>query len=48
MLERGAMLGVDRKPLPDLGKQLGPLAGFIAALLILAMLARSVGIGGAL
>jgi phosphatidylglycerophosphate synthase len=47
MLERGATLGVDRKPLPDLGKQLGPLAGLIAVLLTLAVLARTVGIGGA-
>jgi len=36
-----------RKPLPDLGKQLGPLAGLVATVLLLAMLARTVGIGGA-
>jgi phosphatidylglycerophosphate synthase len=47
MLERRATLRADRKPLPDLGKQLGPLAGLVGTVLILAMLARTVGIGGA-
>src|SRR5947209_2430214 len=47
MLERGATLGAGRKPLRDLGKQLGPLAGFVATILLLAVLSRTVGIGGA-
>jgi phosphatidylglycerophosphate synthase len=47
MLERGATLRADRKPLPDLGKQLAPLAGAVGTLLLLAVLARTVGIGGA-
>ena len=36
-----------RKPLPDLGKQLGPLAGLVGTVVILAVLAQTVGIGGA-
>jgi phosphatidylglycerophosphate synthase len=47
MLERGATLRAGRKPLPDLGKQLGPLAGLAGAFLILLVLERTVGIGGA-
>jgi phosphatidylglycerophosphate synthase len=47
MLERGATLRAGRRPLPDLGKQLGPLAGLAATLLLLTVLARTVGIGGA-
>jgi phosphatidylglycerophosphate synthase len=47
MLERGATLRAGQKPLPDLGKQLGPLAGLVGTLLILVVLARTVGIGGA-
>ena len=47
MLERGATLPARRKPLPDLGKQLGPMAGLAGTVLILTMLAGTVGIGGA-
>jgi phosphatidylglycerophosphate synthase len=47
MLERGVTLRAGRRPLPDLGKQLGPLAGFVSTLLLLSMLARTVGIGAA-
>jgi phosphatidylglycerophosphate synthase len=47
MLERGATLQAARKPLPDLGKQVGPLVGLFGTVLILALLARTVGIGGA-
>jgi phosphatidylglycerophosphate synthase len=47
MLERGATLRAGRKPLPDLGKQAGPLAGLVGTVLLLAVLARTVGIGGA-
>jgi phosphatidylglycerophosphate synthase len=47
MLERGATLRVGRRPLPDFGKQLGPLAGVAGTVLILAGLSRTVGIGGA-
>src|SRR6478752_1821885 len=47
MLERGATVRAGRKPLPDLGKQVGPLAGLVATVLLLAVLARTVGIGGA-
>ena len=47
MLERGATLRAGRKPLPDLGKQVGPLAGIVGSLLLLAALAWTVGIGGA-
>lgn len=47
MLERGATLRAGRKPLPDLGKQVGPLAGLVGTVLLLAVLARTVGIGGA-
>ncbi len=47
MLERGATLRAGRKPLPDLGKQVGPLAGLGGTVLLLVVLARTVGIGGA-
>ena len=47
MLERGATLRAGRKPLPDLGKQLGPLAGLVGTFVLLTVLARTVGIGGA-
>ena len=47
MLERGATLRAGGKPLPDLGKQVGPLAGLVGTALLLAVLARTVGIGGA-
>jgi phosphatidylglycerophosphate synthase len=47
MLERGATLRAGRRPLPDLGKQVGPLAGLIGTFVLLAVLARTVGIGGA-
>jgi phosphatidylglycerophosphate synthase len=47
MLERGATLHADRKLRPDPGKQLAPLAGAVGTLLLLAALARTVGIGGA-
>ena len=36
-----------RRPPADLGKQLGPLAGLVGTLLLLAVLTRTVGIGGA-
>jgi phosphatidylglycerophosphate synthase len=47
MLERGATLRTGERPLRDPGKQLGPLVGAVGALLLLAVLARTVGIGGA-
>ena len=47
MLERGATLRAGRKPLPDLGKQLGPLAGLVGTVLVLVVLSRAVGLGGA-
>ena len=47
MLERGVGLRASRESLPDLGKQLGPLAGFFGTVLSLTVLARTVGIGGA-
>jgi phosphatidylglycerophosphate synthase len=47
MAERGATLTAGRKPLPDLGKQVGPAAGLLGTVLILTVLARTVGIGGA-
>ena len=47
MLERGATLRADRRPSPDLGKQLGPLTGLGGMLLLLAVLSGTVGIGGA-
>jgi phosphatidylglycerophosphate synthase len=47
MLERGATLPAGRRPLPDLGKQLGPVAGLAGTVAILAVLAGTVGIGGA-
>ena len=47
MLERGATLPARRRSLPDLGKQLGPAAGLLGTFLILAVLAGTVGIGGA-
>ena len=47
MLGRGATLGAGRKPLPDLGKQVGPVAGLGGTVSLLAVLAGTVGIGGA-
>jgi phosphatidylglycerophosphate synthase len=47
MLERGATLREGRSPPAVLGNQLGPLAGLGGALLLLAVLARTVGLGGA-
>jgi phosphatidylglycerophosphate synthase len=47
MLERGATLRAGRRPLPDLGKQVGPLAGLVGTFVLLSALARTVGIGGA-
>jgi phosphatidylglycerophosphate synthase len=47
MLERGATLRAGRRPLPDLGKQVGPLAGLVGTFVLLSVLARTVGIGGA-
>jgi phosphatidylglycerophosphate synthase len=47
MLERGANLRARRSPLADLGNLRGPLAGLGGALLLLIVLARTVGLGGA-
>ena len=47
MLERGATLPASRRSLPHLGKQLAPVAGLAGTVLILAVLAGTVGIGGA-
>jgi phosphatidylglycerophosphate synthase len=47
MLERGATRRAGWNPLSDLGNQLGPLAGLGAMLLLLVVLARTVGLGGA-
>ncbi len=47
MLERAANLRAGRSPLSALGNQLGPLAGLGGTLLLLAALARTVGLGGA-
>jgi phosphatidylglycerophosphate synthase len=47
MAERGAALPAGRKPLPDLGKQVGPLVGLAGTVLILTVLSKTVGIGGA-
>jgi phosphatidylglycerophosphate synthase len=47
MLERGATLRAGRGPLADLGNQLGPLSGLAGTLVLLAVLARTVGLGGA-
>ena len=47
MLERGATLRAGGKPLPDLGKQVAPLAGFVGTVAILVVLARTVGLGSA-
>src|SRR5215467_7842894 len=47
MLERGATQRAGRSLLADLGNQLGPLAGLGGTLLLLAALARTVGLGGA-
>jgi phosphatidylglycerophosphate synthase len=47
MLERGATLRVGRGTPDDLGRQLGPLAGIAGMLVLLSVLARTVGIGGA-
>src|SRR5512135_62964 len=47
MLERGATLRAGRSPLAGFGNQLGPLVGLGTALFLLAVLARTVGLGGA-
>jgi phosphatidylglycerophosphate synthase len=47
MLERGAALRAGRKPLPDLGKQIAPLAGLFGTVAILFVLAGTVGLGSA-
>jgi phosphatidylglycerophosphate synthase len=47
MLERGATLREARGRPVDLGKQVGPLVGLVGTVLLLAVLARTVGIGGA-
>jgi phosphatidylglycerophosphate synthase len=47
MLERGATLRAGRGRPADLGKQLGPLVGLVGTVLMLAVLAGTVGIGGA-
>jgi phosphatidylglycerophosphate synthase len=47
MLERGATLRARRSLVADLGNQLGPVAGLVGALLLLAVLDRTVGLGGA-
>ena len=47
MLERGATLRTGQRPLRDPGKQLGPLVGAVGTLFLLAVLAQTVGIGGA-
>jgi phosphatidylglycerophosphate synthase len=47
MLERGATLRTGQRSLRDPGKQLAPLAGAVGTLFLLAVLARTVGLGGA-
>ena len=47
MLGPGATLRARRSVLADRSNQLGPVAGFVGALLLLAVLARTVGLGGA-
>lgn len=47
MLERGGTSRAGRRPLAALGNQVGPLAGFGGTLVLLAALARTVGLGGA-
>ncbi len=47
MLERGATLRARRSLVPDLSNRLGPLAGLVGTLVLLAALARTVGLGGA-
>jgi phosphatidylglycerophosphate synthase len=47
MLERGATLRAGRGRPVALGKQVGPLAGIAGTVLLLAVLSRTVGIGGA-
>jgi phosphatidylglycerophosphate synthase len=47
MLERGGTLQARRSLLADLGSQLSPIIGLLAALLLLAVLSRTVGLGGA-
>jgi phosphatidylglycerophosphate synthase len=47
MLERAARPRAARSPLSALGNQLGPLVGLGGTLLLLAALARTVGLGGA-
>ena len=47
MLERGANRQASRSPLAVLGNQLGPLAGLAGVLVLLVVLGRTVGLGGA-
>ena len=47
MIERGATLPAGGRPLPDLGRQIGPLVGLLGTVVILAVLAATIGIGGA-
>jgi phosphatidylglycerophosphate synthase len=47
MLERGATLRARRSVLADRSNQLGPVAGLVGTLLLLVVLARTVGLGGA-
>jgi phosphatidylglycerophosphate synthase len=47
MSEGGAMVRATRRPRAALGAQLGPLAGLCGVLVLLAVLARTVGLGGA-
>jgi phosphatidylglycerophosphate synthase len=47
MLERAANLRADRSTLSGLGNQLGPLVGLGAMLVLLVVLERTVGLGGA-
>jgi len=47
MFEGGATVRAARRPLAGLGAQLCPLAGLCGMLLLLAVLARTVGLGGA-
>lgn len=47
MLERGPAARAGLSPLADLGSQLGPLAGLACTLVLLTVLAKTVGIGAA-
>ncbi len=47
MLERGATLRAQRSLVADHSNQLGPVAGLVGSLLLLAVLAGTVGLGGA-